>query len=263
MSTSDPVLYPLPAGTTEALQQEAARARADVAQTVEELAERMNPGRLVQSSVSVPVAAAVVAGAGTWVAMARSRVLREIAWVGGLAAAALAFATARRAVVSRRPTPAARNAASNKPVVREPAVRTGLNDVVDVLLDQHREIVAAFDRVRDAAAGQDRLEAFASLVELLRHHERVEQRVVHPEIAAFADGVARARVEEEEAADRMLASLISIGVDDRNFDPGLARLQQMVADHAEHEETEEFPVLRERVPAARRRELAGEVFRSP
>ena len=260
MSTSDPVLYPVPAGSTEALQQDAARARADVAQTVEELAERMTPGRLVQPSVTVPVGAAVVAGVGTWVTMGRSRVLREIAWVGGLAAAALAFATARRVVGSRRPA----TALPGPPVpTGPPAVRTGLNDVVDVLLDQHREIIAAFDRVRDAAPGQDRLETFAALVQLLRHHERVEQRVVHPELAEFADGVARARVEEETAADHMLASLISIGVDDRNFDPGLARLQQMVVDHAEHEETEEFPLLRAKVSPARRRELAGEVFRSP
>src|SRR5262245_27618705 len=128
MSTSDPVLYPQPAGSTAALQQEAARARADVAQTVEELAERMTPGRLIQKPVTVPVAAAGVAGVGTWVTMFRSRVLREIAWVGGLAAAALAFATARRAFGSRRPPPAA-----SRPVVRKPAVRTGLNDVVDVL----------------------------------------------------------------------------------------------------------------------------------
>ena len=258
MSTSDPVLYPQPAGSTEELQQEAARARADVAQTVEELAERMNLGRVVRSTVSVPVVAAVVAGAGTWVVMFRSKVLREIAWVGGLAAAGLTFATARRAVGLRRPAP-------TKMAVRKgpPAARTGLNDVVDVLLDQHREIIAAFDRVRDAAAGQDRLEAFAGLVQLLRHHERVEQRVVHSELAAFAGEMARARVEEETAADRMLASLISLGVGDRNFDAGLARLQQMVADHAEHEETEEFPLLRERVPARRRRQLAGEVIRSP
>jgi hypothetical protein len=258
MSTSDPILYPQPAGSTQELQQEAARARADVAHTVEELAERLTPGRIVRSSVSVPVVTAVVAGVGTWVAMFRSRVLREIAWVGGLAAAGLAFATARRAVAPRRQAPAVPG-----PTPRTPAVRTSLNDVVDVLLDQHREIAAAFDRVRDAAAGQDRLEAFAALVRLLQHHERVEQRVVHPELAGVADRVAQARVNEELAADRMLASLISIGVDDRNFDAGLARLQQMVADHAEHEETEEFPVLRERIPAERRRELAGEVFRSP
>ena len=75
--------------------------------------------------------------------------------------------------------------------------------------------------------------------------------------------MSRARVEEENAADRILASLISLGVEDQNFEAGLARLRQMVADHAEHEETEEFPVLRERIPAARRRQLAGEVFRSP
>jgi len=258
MSTSDPDLYPQPAGTTEGLRQEAARARDDVAQTIELLAERMTrmtPRRALRSSATVPVVAAVVAGVGTWVTMLRSRVVREIAWVGGLTAATLTFAAARRVLAPRGP-------ALREPEIRTPAVRTGLNDVVDVLLDQHREILVAFDRVRDAA-GQDRLELFSALVQLLRHHERVEQRVVHPELAAFAGEVARARVEEENAADRMLASLISIGVTDRTFDSGFARLRQMVVDHAAHEETEEFPLLRERIPAERRRQLAGEVFRSP
>jgi len=258
MRTSDPDLYPQPAGTTEGLRQEAARARDDVAQTIELLAERMTrmtPRRVLRSSVTVPVVAAVVAGVGTWVTMLRSRVVREIAWVGGLTAATLTFAAARRVLAPRGP-------ALREPEIRTPAVRTGLNDVVDVLLDQHREILVAFDRVRDAA-GQDRLELFLALVQLLRHHERVEQRVVHPELAAFAGEVARARVEEENAADRMLASLISIGVTDKTFDAGFARLRQMVVDHAAHEETEEFPLLRERIPAERRRQLAGEVFRSP
>lgn len=260
MSTSDPVLYPQPAGTTEGLRQEAARARDDVAQTIELLTERMTrlaPRRVLRSSVTVPVVAAVVAGMGTWVTMLRSRVVREIAWVGGLTAATLTFAAARRVVAPRGPATAVR-----EPEIRTPAVRTGLNDVVDVLLDQHREILVAFDRVRDAA-GQDRLELFSALVQLLRHHERVEQRVVHPELAAFADEVARARVEEEGAADRLIASLISIGVTDKTFDAGFARLRQMVVDHAAHEETEEFPLLRERISAQRRRQLAGEVFRSP
>ena len=272
MSTSDPVLYPEPAGTTEALRQEAARARADVAQTMELLADRMTPSRVLRPLVSAPVVAGVVTGIGVWVVMLRSRVLREIAWVGGLTAAAVAFAGARRVAAPSTPPPLA------------PAARTGRNDVVDLLLDQHRQIVAAFDAVNAAAPGQDRLETFASLVELLRHHERAEQHVVHPVMASLADqtdqtdqndqndqtnhanqanDVAQARVEEEEAADRMLASLVSMGVDDPNFEPGLARLQQMVADHAAHEETQEFPILRERISPARLRQLAGDVVRSP
>jgi hypothetical protein len=254
MNTSDPVLYPQPAGTTEALRQEAARARADVAQSVELLAERMSPRQVLRPLVSVPVIAGVVVGAGVWTVMVSRRALRPVAWVGGLAAAALAFASARRAVAPPRP---------HRPPAPAPATRTGSNDVVDLLLDQHQQVLSAFDAVRMAKPGRDRLELFSSLVELLRRHERAEQHVVHPVAAGIAGQQTQARIAEEAAADRMLASLITKGVEDRTFDAGLARLRRMVADHAAHEETHEFPVLRDSLPATRLRELAGELLRTP
>ena len=244
---------------------EAARARADVAETVELLAERMTPSRVLRSLF------------GRGCRCRRGRDVGDDDPVPGAARGRMGrrsrghrLRLRHRATHGRAARYGGRNKAGRgrrtpalKPGRTEPAIRTGLNDVVDVLLDQHREIIAAFDRVRDTAAGQDRLEAFAALVQLLRHHERVEQRVVHPELAAFTDEVSRARVEEENAADRMLASLISLGVEDQASEAGLALAAADGGDDAEHEETEEFPVLRERIPAARRRQLAGEVFRQP
>ena len=247
----DPVLSPAEPGDTEALRQEAARSRAEVARTVEQLADRVRPDRLVRPAIVVPVVAGVVAGLGVWASLARNRMMRQIAWLGGIGAGTLAFATARRGMV-RRP------------------VRTALDlldqpDVIDVLLAEHRRILAAFDAVSEADE-HERLDAFATLVDLLRRHERAEQAVVHPALRDVTDeatAIAQARVDEEEAADGMLASLIAGGVDDPNFDAGLARLQQMVRDHAEHEESQEFPLLRGRLPADQLRRMAGQVRRNP
>jgi len=254
MSTSDPVLHPAEQGGAEAVRQEAARTRADLAHTVGVLAQRTRPTMLARPAVVVPVLAGLVSGVGVWASMARNRLLKQIAWVGGLGAAVLAFASTRRALVAR-PVPA-------------PLTGTGGEDAVDLLLAQHREIVAAFDLVRDVY-DDERVEAFAVLVHMLYRHERAEQRVVHPVVRTIADqggapeAVAEARVEEEKAADRMLASLIANGVADQNFDAGLARLQQMVQDHAEYEEAEEFPLLRSNIPADRLRRMAGQIRRSP
>ena len=254
MSTSDPVPNPVHDSSTEALRQEAARNRADLARTVEVLADRARPNRLARPAAVVPVVAGLVGGLGAWVLLARNRMLRQFGWVGGLAGAALAFATARRVMAPR-------------PVRARLAADAG-EDVVDLMLAQHLEIVAAFDMVRDAPE-PDRTEMFAVLVDLLRRHERAEQRVVHPVVRTIADeaggpgAVADARIEEENAADELLASLIANGVADQNFDAGLARLQQMVQDHAAHEESEEFALLRSHLPADRLRRMAGQVRRSP
>jgi hemerythrin superfamily protein len=254
VSTSDPILYPAPATTLEGLRQEAARSRADLARTIEELAERVSPRRLARPAHTVPVAGGVAAGGAVFAVLRQIRALRELAWVGGLGAAIVTFVLAR-AVATRGGSP--------RPAGQVARARvTGEVDVVTVLLDQHRRIEAAFAEVL-RAQGHDRLEAFASLVELIRHHEHVEQDSVHPTLKSFAPEVAEARLAEEEAADRALASLISAGVHDPSFDSGLRRLQQMVHDHASREESREFPLLRAHLGAVRRREMAGQVRWSP
>jgi hemerythrin superfamily protein len=254
MSMPDPVLSPADPGDTEALRQEAARSRAEVARTVEQLADRVRPTRLVRPAMVVPVVAGVVAGLGVWVSLARTRMMRQIAWLGGIGAGTLAFATARRGM--------------GRDSVRRPWTALDLldqPDVIDVLLAEHRRIMAAFDAVRDADE-DERLDAFATLVDVLRRHERAEQSVVHPAVRDMTDeatAMTQARVDEEAAAEEMLASLIANGVDDPNFDAGLARLQQMVRDHAEHEESQEFPLLRGQLPADQLRRMAGQVRRNP
>jgi hypothetical protein len=247
---SDPVLYPAPGGTPEALAQEVARTRADLAHTVEELAGRMAPGRLLRPANTTRVAGSVVAGLGVVLALRRRPSLRGLALLGGLAAALAVFigtgTAARRRVTS--------GLAPAFPLDNLPAEA---RDVVGVLVDQHRRIDIAFALVL-AASGQDRVEAFASLVDVVRQHERVEQEVVHPALRPLVDEVAEARLAEEKAGDRALASLISKGVHDPDFVAGLSRLRRMVREHADHEETREFPLLRH-LPAERLREMAGQV----
>ena len=251
MSTSDPVLYPAVAGSTEALRQEAVRDRLDLSRTLGLLVGRLRQRPTIGPRIVVPVAAGFVCGLGVWALMALHRRLRPLASIGGLGAAAAGFAAARRVMTPR-------------PVI--PIVEFfGGNDVVDLLRAQHREILSSFAMVREAS-GRDRTEVFAALVEQLLQHERAEQAAVHPVLRAVTGEpgeVAEARVQEEKAADRALASLISKGVSDPGFDAGLAALEQMVRDHAEHEESREFPLLRQFVPADELRRMAGQVRRKP
>jgi hypothetical protein len=58
--------------------------------------------------------------------------------------------------------------------------------------------------------------------------------------------VARARNQEEDEANRMLAGLEKMDSSSAEFDREFARFEQAVLDHAEHEEREEFPAVRER-----------------
>jgi hemerythrin superfamily protein len=136
------------------------------------------------------------------------------------------------------------------------------DDVVDVLIAQHQQVKALMGRVA-AAEGQDKQRLFAELVDLLKTHEKGEQRVVHPVMRSSIDGgesTANARLGEEERADQLIAEVETMITDSREFDMWFEQLRHAVLDHAAHEEREEFPKLRREVPAARLRTMAEELI---
>jgi hemerythrin superfamily protein len=128
-------------------------------------------------------------------------------------------------------------------------------DVVDVLLAQHervRELVAEVS----TAQGEARLRAFNELRTLLALHEAAEEAIVHP---TTHDALAEARVEEEQHAARAIAQLETFDLADPAFDRAFAAFAQAVFAHAEKEEREEFPALRQNIPAPTLQAMADRV----
>lgn len=138
---------------------------------------------------------------------------------------------------------------------------TQRQDAIDLLLSQHQEIKQLF-RELSSAHGDRKRELFESLVRFLAVHEAAEEELVHPlarrEIRA-GETVVEARLQEEQKAKQSLAELYEMGVDHPQFDAKLAHLRESVIAHAESEERDEFPYLREAVPHDRLERLAGSV----
>jgi hypothetical protein len=298
MTTSDPVLYPLPQSEAESVRQDAARTRVELAETVEALAARFNVRRQVRrkiSSASRRSARSWAVGLGTSAAVIVAglaypggRTTKRRRWTTTGAAALVGMATF--VVVDRRaserrgagrhdsrpgsPRPGSVRPGSSRPAsAPSDALRSGTpqpgsgrststgRDVVDVLLRQHRQIDGMFDWVR-STDGADRRGAFAALVDLLHRHERAEGEIVHPvldELDGPAVDVVAKRRREEAAADRAVASLISRGTDDPRFVADLDTLHRQVLAHAAGEEAEEFPILREQVSNERLRSMANQL----
>lgn len=138
---------------------------------------------------------------------------------------------------------------------------TEKRDVVAVLLEQHEQIKDLFRRV-EAAEGTQKRELFEQLVQLLAVHEAAEEEVVHPAARGTGDGgeqVVEARLREEHDAKHELAKLYDMGVDHPQFNARLATLAQAVIAHAEREQAEEFPRLRQSLSEERLRRMAGVV----
>jgi hemerythrin superfamily protein len=119
-------------------------------------------------------------------------------------------------------------------------------DAVDLLTAQHERIRTLF-REFEGADGEAKQEKFEELRRLLAVHETAEELVTHPN-ARLAEGgndVVDARLEEETEAKKMLADLDGMKVDDAGFAPKFGALKAAVLAHAEAEESQEFPLLRQ------------------
>jgi hemerythrin superfamily protein len=126
-------------------------------------------------------------------------------------------------------------------------------DVVAFLEEQHDQIEVAFDTVL-SARGEQRETAFHALRRLLAVHETAEEEIVHPAARkALPDGdvIADARLAEENAAKKQLATLERLAVESSEFVRGLEQLRTSVLEHARAEEEQEFSLLAEMLDQSR------------
>jgi hemerythrin superfamily protein len=134
---------------------------------------------------------------------------------------------------------------------------TNSEDVITLLERQHQEIRALFTEL-ETANDETRRDAFRRLVRLLAVHETAEEEVVHPAArdAQGGNAVVDARLGEEHRAKELLSTLDEMGPDAEGFDLLLPQLRDDVLAHANHEEREEFPLIRACCSADQLRSMA-------
>jgi hemerythrin superfamily protein len=124
-------------------------------------------------------------------------------------------------------------------------------DLVSRILDDHELIRTRFSLLLDAPPTQ-REPLFRELVALLVQHEAVESIVLHPTVRDNVPGgarIAEARLAEEQESEERLAELEQMDATSDVFLAAVTELRDEVVAHAEHEERDEFPQLREHVDA--------------
>jgi hypothetical protein len=130
-------------------------------------------------------------------------------------------------------------------------------DVIDILLTQHARIRDLFADVK-SAEGEHKQQAFDELRALLAVHETAEEMILRPVSAKVAGkSIADARNEEESEASKVLAELEKMDVTSANFDRQLAEFEMAVNTHAENEESQEFPRVKDGVEADQRKKMGA------
>ncbi len=129
-------------------------------------------------------------------------------------------------------------------------------DVVDLILNDHREVERMFDQLQSEPAARANL--VPVLTTLLIAHSRAEEAEVYP--AAKDEAGESEQVEHSQQehllADKLLQRLSATDPTSPAFEGVLRELIDAVTHHIEEEESTVLPGLRERLDPARLGELA-------
>jgi hemerythrin superfamily protein len=138
---------------------------------------------------------------------------------------------------------------------------SGAQDVVDVLTTDHQEALQLVEQIPTADPDRRRDLADTIIAELMRHSV-AEEMYVYPAMRKhLPDGEAQVQhdVEEHQQLEEAMRDLEALDAADPRFLEVLGRLEAVLRDHVQDEETEQFPQLRAQVPHDELVEMAGKV----
>jgi hemerythrin superfamily protein len=128
-------------------------------------------------------------------------------------------------------------------------------DVIRILLEQHARVRDLFAQIQEAPAAE-RQQPFDDLRALLAVHETGEELVLRPKAEGDEwKSVANDRNREEVEANQVLADLEHLDPQSEEFLRKLTAFETAVDQHAEAEESEEFPRVLSSCDADERRKL--------
>jgi hemerythrin-like domain-containing protein len=123
-------------------------------------------------------------------------------------------------------------------------------DVIEHLVQEHREVEELLERLGDSEPGDERRRTVEELVSSLSVHMAVEERFVYPIVVEVigGDDELEGRIEHDLARDGL--TRLQELVEQPGFGAAVAMVAAGIAHHVQEEEHEVFPTLRERAPEA-------------
>jgi hemerythrin-like domain-containing protein len=135
-------------------------------------------------------------------------------------------------------------------------------DVIDILTSDHREVTALLTEIQSTTDPETRRDLADTVISELVRHAVAEEMYVYPAMRkhlADGDKAVEHDVEEHKEIEQALKKLEGADASSAEFDTSIRELQELLADHIQDEETEQFPELRRRIPHEELTELAGKV----
>lgn len=125
-------------------------------------------------------------------------------------------------------------------------------DVIDILTTDHREAMALIQDIRRTSAQDEQRDLADVLIAEIVRHSVAEETVVYPAVRRFlshGDETTEHDLREHQEIERTLKDLEAADPAQGSFIATVERLEVVLAHHVQDEESEQFPALRERIPA--------------
>jgi hemerythrin superfamily protein len=135
-------------------------------------------------------------------------------------------------------------------------------DVIDVLTADHREAESLTDQITATAHPEERRELADQLIAELVRHSVAEEMYVYPAMRDHLPNGEQAvehDINEHKELETLMKQLEGADAASAEFEEVLGNLREVLLDHVQDEETEQFPQLRSQVPSATLVELKDKV----
>ena len=138
-------------------------------------------------------------------------------------------------------------------------------DVVDVLTADHRDVTGLIGEIRAAGDATVRRDVTDMMISELVRHAVAEEMYVYPAMRKhLPDGEKAVQhdVEEHKEIEQTLKRLESADVSTAEFTRDLDKLEELLADHVQDEENDQFPRLRAHVSREKLVQMREQVDRA-
>lgn len=135
-------------------------------------------------------------------------------------------------------------------------------DVVDVLTTDHHELLDLLQQIKSSIDPAERRDLADTVISELVRHSVAEEMYVYPAMRKHlpdGEGAVEHDISEHKDIEKTLKKLEGVSADDAEFTRLLSELENILRDHVQDEEAQQFPELRARVPREALVEMAQKV----
>jgi hemerythrin superfamily protein len=135
-------------------------------------------------------------------------------------------------------------------------------DVVDILTTDHHEVLDLLLQIKSSMDPEERRDLADTVISELVRHSVAEEMYVYPAMRKHlpdGEGAVDHDISEHKELEKTLKKLEGVSADDAEFARLLGELENILRDHIQDEEVQQFPELRAQVPREELVEMAQKV----